>query len=708
VAIARSDELTGVQGALKEASDALVDTLAGRFGQFVQKVIRGIVAFRDSLASLLGIVLTVATAFVDFLGFLGPGFGQFLGILASALVFMKAFSFASGVLSSVLSALGAGSALKAAGGLATLGTAVTATSTAAGAATVSVGAMTATVTAAGAAAPAAAAAMVGFGGAMGVARAAAGLLIGTLKTLLPLIAAFMAFDFLQAVGRQEEALRGQVGDLAEGRNLADLRALRDSLQKQFNELDAQARDLNPLNMFQSGAASFVRGSVEQSLNEVNRLIDILEARGPNATVIAEDLSEAFNPTNMFDFGEAVDETTTSLEEQWAQILASVDAQSRLNDETERAVQTEELFKSLADERVAALETLNQRLGEGLITQQQYAQGTEQIARASELSSQLVATYGERLGQIPLLESAAAQGAETLAGALFDLIIQSGNNIGTIEQLITRLLQLAQTQEAVARAIFNNPIHIRGILTMATQKIDSTTAANNPELLKAQQFAQATLGSQLNQVESSFTNLLNQLSNIFNQGSSTVFGTGPGGSSLPSGGGGSTASRQVSVVDIGDLDASQVAQIIAIATKLRDAIPGEKAASADELVTLIKDAGFLQNVKGIDERLLRIAIEELVEIEKDRLEQERQKAQTENILKNLVTRVGPLGALITQPTFSGVGGSLVGNNGLNFDPTQGNFVINVPIALNGLEPAKLQQLIYQTVAKAIQDAIRLGS
>jgi hypothetical protein len=151
----------------------------------------------------------------------------------------------------------------------------------------------------------------------------------------------------------------------------------------------------------------------------------------------------------------------------------------------------------------------------------------------------------------------------------------------------------------------------------------------------------------------------------------------------------------------------VQQIIAIATKLRDAIPGEKERSADELATLIKDASFLQNVKGIDERLLRIAIEELVEIEKDRLEQERQKAQTENILRNLVTRVGPLGALISQPTFAGVGGNLTGN-GLNFDPSQGNFVVNIPIELKGLEPAKLQQIIYDTVAKAIQDALRLGS
>jgi hypothetical protein len=147
-------------------------------------------------------------------------------------------------------------------------------------------------------------------------------------------------------------------------------------------------------------------------------------------------------------------------------------------------------------------------------------------------------------------------------------------------------------------------------------------------------------------------------------------------------------------------------LIALATALRNAIPGETAASKDDLVAIIKDAVLLQNVKGIDERLLRIALEELTQQMQDANDLAKQQLQQEALLSNLVVQSGPLSALVSQPTLFGVGGSLASGNGLNFDPTQGNFIINVPVELNGLEPAALQQLIYDIISKAIRDALRL--
>ena len=67
--------------------------------------------------------------------------------------------------------------------------------------------------------------------------------------------------------------------------------------------------------------------------------------------------------------------------------------------------------------------------------------------------------------------------------------------------------------------------------------------------------------------------------------------------------------------------------------------------------------------------------------------------------------GPLSALVSQPTLFGVGGNIAQGTGFNFDPTKGNFTINVPVELKGLEPDQLQQLIYNIISKAIRDALR---
>lgn len=709
-ALERSSELDDAFGALKEASDELVDTLAGRFGQLIQKVIAGIVEFREELGAILGVFLAFGNAFVDFVGFLGPGFGQIAGITASLLLLGKSLAFAGGIAKAFFASLSAASALRAAGGLQTLGRVATPTNIALGAGAVAAARQGRAFQLSGDQSKGLVKVLSALPGFAGTAAVAIAGLVTSLGKLLPLLAAFMAFDFAGQISEGQTALQGIVGQQAVGLDERGLRALRERVQGQMVDPLAMgvpgpfdiAFNRDRLEHITSAAA--VNPALTRSLEEIDRLLGIVQEKGPNATITVEDLGESFGGlgevgTEMADIGE-------DIQAMFDEILNST---QQVNEATEQANTIFEINTALADERVAALETLNQRLADGLITQQQYNEGTTQIATASEQAAQLVALYGEQLGQIPLLEAAAQQGADTLAGALFNLIVQSGDSAKTIENLIGKLIALGRTQQAVAESIFRNPIHIRAVLTMATQRIDSTTAGNNPELLKAQRFSQQQLGTSISGVKDQVSDLMNDLSRIFNSGSNQIFGSGVGSSSSPRSPSGSTAAaRQVSVVDIGDLSAAQVSQIISMATALRNKIPGETAASADAIATLIKDGEFLRNVRGIDDRLLRIAIEELVEVEKDRLEQERQKAMTENVLRNLVTRVGPLGALITQPTFAGVGGNLVGNNGLNFDPSQGNFVINVPVELRGLEPSKLQTIIYQTVAKAIQDAMRLGS
>jgi hypothetical protein len=149
----------------------------------------------------------------------------------------------------------------------------------------------------------------------------------------------------------------------------------------------------------------------------------------------------------------------------------------------------------------------------------------------------------------------------------------------------------------------------------------------------------------------------------------------------------------------------ISQMIAIATRLRNRIPGERAQSRDEVVALVKNAKFQQTVRGIDERLLRLALDRLTKSIDRQNELAEQRELRNKLMSNLVVNQGPLGALISQPTAFGVAGSLAAGNGLNFNPARGNFVINVPVELKGLQPAALQQLIYNIINRAIRDALR---
>src|SRR5574338_750443 len=368
----------------------------------------------------------------------------------------------------------------------------------------------------------------------------------------------------------------------------------------------------------------------------------------------------------------------------------------------RAAEASRLATQLVEERVDALEKLDDRLSSGEITAAQHAQGIEDINRAAQLASEVVAAYGDRLAQIPQLEAAAAQGSDALTKALFRQILQSTDNIDAIGAMIQRLIALGPAAAQIAQVLKLNPL----VITMAVQRRDSAFEAANPEIKTARNFAQNQVGinpiNQLRSIEAEINKILSSLGSAFSRNSSTVFGTGAARTSGGAAGGG----PDNSIIDIGDLSPAQISQIISIAKALQAKIPGAAEEGKNDIVSFIKDAKFLQTVRGIDDRLLRLAIEELTDNmeEANRLEQERLK--NEQVLRNLVVNTGPLGALVSQPTAFGLAGSIAAGTGLNFNPEQGNFVINVPVELKGLEPAALQQLIYDIISKAIRDALRL--
>lgn len=565
------------------------------------------------------------------------------------------------------------------------------------------------------------------GGLMGAVGAAGGVMAGglrfaqvaaagLLRTLGPLLIAMAAFDVANFVGDVGEAsgnLNKKVGSAIVGQNVTQLEATRAKLAEQIKGATTKFT-INPLESLAQNIATI---GLVGNLKEIDDQIAKLKEKGAGATVSMDDLSGAFKST-----ADASDGTTGSIEQQTNAYEASINA-ALARAGASAAVTDAELTEAaavkininLADERTAALKKIDVALQKGKISIAEHTSAISTLSRVSEDAAKLTAIFGDKLKVIPELEGAAGKGADVMAGALFKLILTGGKNVDQILIQAEALIKLAGTEASAAAIIAANPIIIRTITI--TQSIEAPTTGGFfsgggaggalpggevvHQITSGGGTASATVAAALRELLAG----LKSLGGTITKGQSTgggTFGTGGGG------GGGTTAAArpQTPILDIGDLSASQVSKLVAIATALRNRIPGETAADKGDVVALIKDAKFLTSVKGIDDRLLRIALQELTDTEKARLDLEKQNLQRAT-LSNLVTNVGSLGALISQPTTFGIGGNLSLGQGLNFDPTKGNFVINVPITLKGLEPAKLQQLIYATIAKAIQDALKVG-
>jgi hypothetical protein len=159
--------------------------------------------------------------------------------------------------------------------------------------------------------------------------------------------------------------------------------------------------------------------------------------------------------------------------------------------------------------------------------------------------------------------------------------------------------------------------------------------------------------------------------------------------------------QTGIIDIGDLPPSAVQAIVAMATAAqKKVVAAGGVVDDDETAAFFKDGAFLSLINNVDQRFLQQAIEELTEVEKRRLELEQQRLQ--DVTRSLVSRVGPIQSLISAPVLAAGGGVLTGQ-GVNADPTLGNFTINVPINWSGMSLTELQKAITATITQAFIDA-----
>jgi len=435
------------------------------------------------------------------------------------------------------------------------------------------------------------------------------------------------------------------------------------------------------------------------------LVDEMTASNGAISAVGRSSDELF--ASVIEVTEGMDGEALSAEELMAQLLGATDATQQLTAAQRIAADATLILDGLAEEQGDQLIKLFDRMKEGAISMDEFTAGEARITEAAGQASQLVAAYGDQLRTlIPELASA-GQGNVALAETLLGVILQSGTSSGAVGTLIAALVTLAGAQAGVAATVAANPIIIRTIITTERRDLrGGFFEGDDPEssTQRARNFTTSNVGSVMTNLSAQIQALFSRLLSAFR--TPNIGGTFTGGGGVSSTPTGAANGPDQSILDIGDLSSAQLQQAIQIALQLQSKIPGATKEASDDIITIIKDAAFLREVRGLDENLLRIAIEELTQQMDEANRLEAARLQQEALLSNLVVNAGPLSALISQPTLFGLGGQLSSGSGLNFDPTQGNFVINVPVELNGLEPALLQQMIYNIISQAIRDALRV--
>lgn len=510
----------------------------------------------------------------------------------------------------------------------------------------------------------------------------------------------------------------------------------------------------------TGAGGFINRGVTGGPSDVQNEIDLLdaliaarkEANNTEPTTFSDFINAALGITTAAgDTKTAVDSIVTSFDQLNSREAAAAQAMASMTSAQRIAAEASGILSNLVDDQATAYQTLDDRLRSGDITQRQWTEGQGQVQQAARLASQLVAAQGDALRtMIPEL-GGAAEGNDALAAAIFDMMIKAGDSLPLIANQVQRIVALAGSSNVAAtqqqqlavkitdatRAVLNGTGPLSAVISLTAQY--AATAAAAAAAITAWAQAQTALGSTFAAIRegtgATLSNALAQLNaigtgtnvagniaasvaaavgairNALAGSGNTIFGTAPSFSSGSGGSGGSGSKTpktftQTPIVDIEPLTKGRIAEIIRIAERIRNRVPGGRQESKGDIVSLLRDGRFLRNVKGVDERFLRIAIDRLTKQMEKANEIAERNAQRDGLLTNLVVNQGPLGALVSQPTAFGVAGSLAAGSGLNFNPAKGNFVINVPVQLKGLNPAALQQLIYNIIAKAIRDALRL--
>lgn len=400
---------------------------------------------------------------------------------------------------------------------------------------------------------------------------------------------------------------------------------------------------------------------------------------------------------------------TSLDALFKKYLDAANAASQLTAAQRQEAQATQLSAGLADDYGKSLEKLNDRQRKGKISADEYQQGLSQLSHAQDLAGQLVAALGDRLRTlIPELANA-GEGNDALAAAVFNMIVTAGDNMPVIDQLISKIVGIAVATNEAAAIAAANPIVIRTIIAPPQRGTDTGQATLHGGFFEGADLSgDKAVGTRQSgtspadiqkQIESQITALIQGLSNALRTGSSGAFGTGPSSTSKGAG-----AGTSKSVLDLGDFPVDKLAQAIALAQKLQAAIPGASKDAKGDVIDIIKDASFVKEIKNLDSDLLRKAIDHLAEIEKARLDLEKQRIP---LLSNLVVNQGPLSSLITQPAAFGTNGAFVGGSGFNSNPDDQGITVNIgTISGQALTAAQIKQLMIEAITKALSEAAKL--
>jgi hypothetical protein len=750
-------EMPQAQGALEDLSDTIVNSLGGRFERVIRRlealIANGLLdPFVEAGETIVGVAEAIISVLQNPLG------GAIIGTVAKVLTIATAslvVTSAFGKMGTIMTTLWArvvagivGGSTAAAAAMQGLGTAAGTTATGAG---VAAGQMTLF----GAAAGRASIGMRLFAVGTAVAGAA-------LKTFLPFLVAMVAINVIEwatsaasemeRMGRVMEEIEGLEGSELEiaiesrrrGPILASIPGTRSAEVQDFQNRSTDIQDKN---------VDILREKLKE-LDEQGNLTAvrframaavILDSNGKIKTtaITTEQLDAALAaiPNDETQVGfENLDQAT---QDYINSVLDATEVVEELSAAEQRAAEALQINAGLTDERAAAIRRLNDDLAAGRITLDEYVQGQENVNSASEAASQFVATFADQLNLIPGLVERIAQTGESPGEALMNILLANPETIDEQVGLLQRMVDLvAATEEAVGETIISpnidneglvgdveTSVRILGTVEDVTKKVGETlvkspiTPVMDNTMLAAQASeyvgilnsvgkAMATLQKGFSKslgslgkggsASTSFDDILAELAEI-GKGIGISGGIGPDDPRL--GSGGSSSTNQTGIIDIGDLPPSQIAAVVAMATAAQARI---KAAGGevddDDITALLANGQFQQLIKGVDQRLLTEALQQLTEVEKKRLELEQQRLQ--DVTRSLVTQVGPIQSLISSPVLGNQGGVLSGQ-GLNADPRLGNFTINVPINWSGMNLAQLQKYIYDTISKAWIDAGRGG-
>lgn len=748
-------EAPGAAGSLNDLNDLIINTIGGRFEQIINRMQRLIINMLGPLNFGLGVILGVLDTFVSLLE--APVIGGLVGAAGAALTFAGALALLATAFGKLKIFGGAifgtiiGQITGARNAMVGLGTATAETTT------LSKGLVNAQGQQIGTVIPTIDRMATAW-------RQVGSAIRGALKAALVFLALDVAAQLPDKIGDITNSINGGRDEIISRSriNPDDLRRGLDSAEsfdvfgsKQVNTfasfLGSGLNDKQRQNVINLTEAMTQLRRENKLTAEAQAAMEgmILQTNGriKDQVVSSSDLLVALEMTN----GEMA--TGTDLSGKYlgnmGELPGSIDDVTAAE---KRAAEAISLSNQLSGERAEAITELVEQLNSGAIDADEFATGQDNINKASEAAAQFLSAYAGQLSLIPGLQEEMARTGKDAGGALISLLTANPDTIDQQIEIINRMVEIADTNAAIAEEVAANPItprvnteriHLEGIAV----RRESDDMIKNAETVNAA-WILANRGIVPMRPRIDNKTFQNDAHKFLSIAQAVVVGAGLAAAAMVSVGkigtrmekntgagsdlGGSTAElealraaiaalqgaeasgrtgdaakepSQTGILDLGDLPASTINEIVRLATTAQNkVIAAGGTVDTTDTTAIFKDAAFQQLIKGIDQTFLQQALEELTEVEKKRLQLEQEQLQ--GVTRELQTRVGPIQSLVSSPVLSAGGGVLSGQ-GLNADPTMGNFTINVPINWSGMSLTQLQAFIYQSIQQAWIDAGRGG-